>query len=268
MVRSAIPPYILKQLARIEPGAQFSGVLPQVSSSSGKCYYAKVGCPNDRGPYVTEAESLGAIGSAAPGLVPTLLAFGFADENGRETDRGKGTPFFITEYKDMTSLTERSGAILGRRLATEVHRYTSPKGFGSDVAAYYGGSTRLRNGWYKTWERYVDALIGDLLSTLEARGGHTDLCQKGQHVRARQVPTALSLCTQLTPEKGDPSSPSSTSDQTCIAARRIMGTSTSTDGIFAFVLMLEQSGNAGTDMTTGEPVIYDASCVYGHNEAE
>ncbi|KAH9997695.1 Ketosamine-3-kinase [Russula compacta] len=234
MVRSAIPPYILKQLARVEPGAQFSGVLPQVLSSSGKCYYAKVGCPNDRGPYVTEAESLRAIGSAAPGLVPTLLAFGYADENGRETDRGKGTPFFITEYKDMTSLTERSGAILGRRLATEVHSYTSPKGFGSDVPAYYGGSTRLRNGWYKTWERYVDALIGDLLSTLEARGGYIDLCQKGQYVRARVIPALLRPLR--------------------IKPVLLHG------GLW--------SGNAGTDMTTGEPIIYDASCVYGHNEAD
>ena len=187
MVGSAIPPHILKKLARIEPGAQFSGVLPQVFSTSGRVYYAKTGSPSDRGPYTTEAESLKALGLAAPGLVPTLLAFGFVDEKGREIDNGKGSPFFITEYKNMTALTERSGAILGRRLATEVHQYTSRKGFGSEVTPYYGGATRLRNGWYKTWEQYVDALIGDLLSALEARGGFSDLCRKGKDVRARRV---------------------------------------------------------------------------------
>lgn len=200
MVGPTIPPHILRRLSRIEPGAQFRGVLPQVFSSSGKVYYAKTGSPSDRGAYTAEAESLKALNLAAPGLVPKLLAFGFVDDNGRETygtgtgrDRDSPSPFFITEYKDMTSLTEHSGAILGRRLATEVHNYTSPKGFGSEVVPYYGGATRLRNGWYKTWEKYVDALIADLLATLEARGGFSDLCRKGQDVRARQVSLGFAL---------------------------------------------------------------------------
>jgi len=197
-------------------------------------YYAKVGSSSDKGPYMTEAESLKAIGSAAPGLAPTLLAFGFADEYGRITDSSKGSPFFITEYKNMSSLTEHSGAILGRRLATEVHNYTSPKGFGSEVTPYYGGATRLRNGWHKTWERYVNALVGDLLSMLEARGGYSNLCQKGQVVRARVIPALLGPLR--------------------IKPVLLHG------GLW--------SGNAGTDTTTGEPVIFDASCVYGHNEAD
>ncbi|KAI0296244.1 fructosamine kinase PKL/CAK/FruK [Russula brevipes] len=234
MARSAIQPHVLKQLGRIDPGAKFNGGLPQVLSSSGRSYYVKAGSPSDRGAYVTEAESLRAIGFAAPGLVPTLLAFGFVDENGRETNTGKGSPFFITEYKYMTPLTEHSGAILGRRLATEVHNCTSPKGFGSEVPPYYGGATRLRNGWYETWERYVDALIGDLLSALEARGGYSELCQKGKAVRARVIPALLR------PLK--------------IRPVLLHG------GLW--------SGNAGTDTTTGEPVIFDASCVYGHHEAD
>ena len=160
-------------------------------------YYAKIGTPSHKGAYTTEAESLKALNLAAPGLVPKLLAFGFADENGREIDgasasaSARASPFSITEYKDMSSLTEHSGAILGRRLATEVHNYASPKGFGSEVAPYCGGATRLRNGWYKMWEKYIDALIADLLATLEARGGFSDLCRKGQDVRARQVPLSL-----------------------------------------------------------------------------
>ena len=236
MVGPSIPPHILRRLSRIEPGAQFRGVLPQVFSSSGKVYYVKTGTPSDRGAYTTEAESLKALNLAAPGLVPKLLAFGFADENGRETDGSSASgsrgasPFFITEYKDMSSLTEHSGAILGRRLATEVHNYASPKGFGSEVVPYYGGATRLRNGWYKTWEKYVDALIADLLATLEARGGFSDLCRKGQDVRARQVslsgvfraPVNYGL---IVSRKGYPRSPSATSDQACVVARWIMGMS-------------------------------------------
>ncbi|KAI0001664.1 Fructosamine kinase-domain-containing protein [Russula vinacea] len=136
MVRSAISPHIFKQLERIEPGAQFSGGLPQISSS--------------------EAESLRAMALAAPGLAPSLWH--------------SDSPFFISEYKNMSPLTERSGAILGRRLATEMHNYVSAneleRGFGFGVPTFCG-ATRLRNGWYETWERCFDVLIGDLLSTLE-----------------------------------------------------------------------------------------------------
>jgi fructosamine-3-kinase len=216
MARSPIPPHILKQLEHIESGAQFNGGLPQITSSSGKTYFAKVGSPKEREQYVGEAESLKAMALAAPGLVPSLLAFGFVDENGEEIqidgiidgdggnagtssppdppdlDDGRGQqverPFFISEYKDMSPLTERSGAILGKRLATEMHGYTSPNygtgGFGFKVPTFCG-ATRLRNGWYDTWERCFDVLIGDLLSTLEARGGYAELCRSGQDVRLK-----------------------------------------------------------------------------------
>ena len=196
MVRSAIPPHILKQLERIEPGAQFSGGLPQILSSSGKTYYAKAGSPKEKEQYTGEAESLRAMAMAAPGLAPSLLAFGFVDGSGEEAGGDGGRPFFISEYKDMSPLTEQSGAILGRRLATEMHNYTSPNraldsepergGFGFGVPTFCG-ATRLRNGWYETWEACFDVLIGDLLSTLEARGGYSDLCRKGQDVRLRRV---------------------------------------------------------------------------------
>jgi protein-ribulosamine 3-kinase len=215
MVHSAIPPHILKQLERIEPGAVFSDGLPQISSSSGKTYFAKVGSPKEKEQYVGEAESLRAMSLAAPGIAPSLLAFGFVDKNGEEMkttgESGEdhhtsgpddhSRPFFISEYKDMSPLTERSGRILGRRLATELHNYTSPNhglleggdggggagaggGFGFGVPTFCG-ATRLRNGWYETWERCFDVLVGDLLSTLEARGGYSELCRRGQDVRLK-----------------------------------------------------------------------------------
>jgi protein-ribulosamine 3-kinase len=214
MVRSAIPPHILKQLQRIESGAQFNGRLPRISSSSGKTYFAKLGSPKEKEQYVGEAESLKAMALAAPGLVPSLLAFGFVEnENGEEEeeeidgsgsppgpDADGGRPFFISEYKDMSPLTERSGAILGKRLATEMHCYTSPNygvvgvegegagagagGFGFGVPTFCG-ATKLRNGWYDTWQGCFDVLIGDLLSTLEARSGYAELCRSGQDVRLK-----------------------------------------------------------------------------------
>jgi len=260
MARSAIPPHILKQLEYIEPGAQFDGGLPQISSSSGKTYFVKVGSPKEKEQYVGEAESLKAMALAAPGLVPSLLAFGFVnvDENGEEIDHGgdgdgvggmtddHGRPFFISEYKEMSPLTERSGAILGKRLATEMHCCTSPNyrvegggggeaegGFGFGVPTFCG-ATRLRNGWYETWERCFDVLIGDLLSTLDARGGYAELCRRGQDIRLKIIPTLLGPL-QIKP-----------------------------------VLLHGDlwSGNTGTDTGTGQPIIFDPSSLYGHNEAD
>jgi len=245
MVRSAIPPHIIRQLERIEPGGQFSGSLPQVVSSSGKTYFVKTDSPGVREQYVGEAESLRAMALAAPGLVPSLLAFGFVGESGEEIDddadggrggRGGGRPYFISEYKNMSPLTERSGAVLGRRLATEMHNYTSPDGrrYGFGVPTFCG-ATRLRNGWYDTWEGCFDVLIGDLLAALETRGGsYEGLCRKGQEVRQRVIPALLGPL-QIKP-----------------------------------VLLHGDlwSGNTGTDTTTGEPVIFDPSSLYGHNEAD
>jgi hypothetical protein len=153
MVRSAIPPHILKQLEHIDPDARFSGDLPRVTSSSGRTYFAKAGSPREREQYVGEAESLRAMALAAPGLVPSLLAFGFVDENGEDIDRrdgddGEGSPFFISEYKHLTPLTERSGATLGRRLATEMHaadHHASPPNgcYGFEVPTFCGATRRL-----------------------------------------------------------------------------------------------------------------------------
>ncbi len=230
MARSAIPPHILKQLERIEPGAHFSGRLPRVLSSSGKSYYAKCGSPREIEQYVGEAESLKAMESAALGLVPSLLALGFVDENGEETESSEGSPFFISECKEITPLTERTGAILGRRLATEMHRHTSAKGYGFEVPTFCG-ATRLRNGWYESWEQCFDTLIRDLLSTLTERGNYSELCRKGQDVRTRRVPCpprALSLSVGAYTYQGDPCSSGSAPDQTRTATRRLMGTSSNT----------------------------------------
>ena len=225
MARSAIPTHILKQLERIDPGAHFSGRLPQVLSSSGKSYYAKCGSPREIEQYVGEAESLKAMGSAAPGLVPSLLVLGFVDEN------GEGSPFFISEYKEITPLTERSGAILGRRLATELHVYTSAKGYGFEVPTFCG-ATRLRNGWYESWEQCFDTLIRDLLSTLSERGNYSELCRKGQDVRTRRVSSPRrSLFVGAHPYQGDPGSSGSTPDQTRSVTRRLMGTSSNTRAV-------------------------------------
>ncbi|KAH9968595.1 Fructosamine kinase-domain-containing protein [Russula dissimulans] len=246
MVRSVIPPHIIRQLERIEPGAQFSGGLPQVVSSSGKTYFVKTGSPREREQYVGEAESLRAMALAAPGLVPSLLAFGFVDENGEEIDDaaggGGGRPYFISEYKVLSPLTERSGAVLGRRLATEMHGYTSPDLEGRGYYYGFGVPTFCEVGGC------FDVLVGDLLSTLETRGGYPELCRK-----AKKVIPALLGPLQIKPVllHGD-----------------LWVLSCKNACVESSTLTRSQSGNTGTDTTTGEPVIFDPSSLYGHNEAD
>ncbi|KAH8997336.1 fructosamine kinase PKL/CAK/FruK [Lactarius akahatsu] len=236
MARSAIPPHLLKQLERIEPGAHFSGKLPQVFSSSGKSYYAKCGSPREIEQYVGEAESLKAMGSCRSWSSPFF--------NGEETESSEGSPFFVSEYREITPLTERTGAILGRRLATEMHRYTSSKGYGFDVPTFCG-ATRLRNGCVSTHS------YGILLSTLTERRKYSELCRKGQDVRTRRVfPLTLFVGAQA---------------YYCRVIPALLGPLQIKPVLLHGDLW---SGNTGTDATTGEPVIFDPSSLYGHNEAD
>jgi len=175
----AIPAVLINIFQQIEPDAQFVGSLPRIESSSGQQYFAKLGSSNESEHYVGETESLKAIDTAAPGLVPKVFASGSLD-----VSEGAGRPYFVSEYKDLGSLTETSGGILGKRLATELHRYKSSKGFGFEVPTFCG-ATRLRNGWYESWERCFDAMIGDLLETLSSQGRYKDLCEKGKQIRGR-----------------------------------------------------------------------------------
>jgi hypothetical protein len=66
--------------------------------------------------------------------------------------------------------------------------------------------------------------------------------------------------------KGDPKTPWTSRYPAGITPRRLVGELY----VFEFGTMLRgmQSGNTGMDRKTGEPVIYDPSSYYGHNEAE
>jgi protein-ribulosamine 3-kinase len=165
-----LPGILLQHLKTLEPEAQFSVTLPLVQSSSGKKYFAKVGTPDEKDQYIGEAESLNAMSIAAPGLSPRVLAYG-------ETE---GRPYFLSEYKDIGRLSHTAAETLGKRLAEELHKYRSTKGFGFDVPTYCG-ATRQENGWFKTWAECFDALMGGLLTKLGR--GLGDLRAKGEEVR-------------------------------------------------------------------------------------
>lgn len=188
MVSEALPALILRQLQQAEPRAEFTPSLPRVQSSSGKRYFVKIGSPREIEQYVGEEQSLRAMHAAAPGLVPQMIASGVLGADGEATN-GDGKPYFVSEYKDIGSLSEKAGVALGKRLA-EMHKYKSENGkFGFDVPTFCG-ATRMRNGWYDTWEECFDVKIGDLLASLKEEGRSAKLVRKGEEVRRRCVGVA------------------------------------------------------------------------------
>lgn len=115
---------LLQRLKSVEPNATFTGSMPRVSSSSGKVYFVKTGAAREKDQFTGEAESLEAMGSLAPGLVPKVLDAGQFED---------GKPYFISEYKDFGSLGGKTAEVLAKRLATEMHRPTDQKKFGFGV---------------------------------------------------------------------------------------------------------------------------------------
>lgn len=184
--------FLSSKIAQIDPGSgdlEFN--LPLVKSSSGKSYYAKIGSSNESEQYTGEIESLKHICLAAPYLAPRVLSKGMY-----ESER----PFCISEYKYLSGLITASTTRLATRLATELHAYKSDKGFGFEVPTFCG-PTRLKNGWFGTWEACYDALIDGLLQGLARRSANKALCEKGEAVRRTCVLdklymplTVLKLC--------------------------------------------------------------------------
>ncbi|KAF5352641.1 hypothetical protein D9756_005996 [Leucocoprinus leucothites] len=215
--------FLVEHLKKIDPAAEFSGRLPKIQSSTGLAYFVKLGSSSEHEQFVGEAQSLEAIGNAAPGLAPKIISYGKDDD---------GRPFFISEYKDIGGLSGNAANTLAKRLATELHQYKSLKGFGFSVPTFCG-ATRQKNGWYETWEQCYDSLIGNLLEGLSKKG-YSNLVKKGEGVREQVIPKLLGqLNVQPVLLHGD-----------------------------------LWSGNVGVDSSTGEPVVFDPSSYYGHNEAD
>ncbi|TCD66490.1 hypothetical protein EIP91_001315 [Steccherinum ochraceum] len=228
-----IPAAVTAAIEAEEPGVSIQdATTTSIRTASGKRYYFKVGSPGDTDQYLGESESLKEMHIAAPGLAPRVVACGTVGQDGRSSTSG-GRPYFVSEYKNMRSLTDSAARKLGKRLAMELHTYKSPHGFGFSIPTYCG-NTRQENGWYQTWEECFDALIGGLVAKLVARGRHQDLCAKAELVRQRVIPELLGpLTIQPVLLHGD-----------------------------------LWSGNTGSDSETGEPVIFDPSSYFGHNEAD
>lgn len=174
--RTDIPQVVLQKLQLIDPDSTFSGSLPRIASSSGSTYYVKVGSPSEEAQFRGEAESLKAIDQAASSLAPRFLDFELLES---------GEPYFISEYKDIGSLSYRAADVLAKRMATEMHVKENPfgKGFGFGIPTYCG-LTRLENGWFERWDECYASMIGDLLNQLGRKGNYESLCAQGQVVKS------------------------------------------------------------------------------------
>ncbi|KDR85437.1 hypothetical protein GALMADRAFT_52701 [Galerina marginata CBS 339.88] len=223
---SSIPQAILQKLEELEPSVSFTGTLPRVMSSSGTLYFVKLGSSSEVEQYIGEAESLKAVNDAAPGLAPRLLCCEVLKS---------GAPIFISEYKDIGSLSNKAAGVLAKRMAAELHSedHTSAHGYGFSIPTYCG-ITRLSNGWFQSWDECYAAMVGDLLGQLERKGHYQTLCQKGEVVKNQVIPKLLG---GLVPSH------------------------------HSFLQQL-RSGNAGVDKANGQPVIFDPASYYGHNEAD
>ncbi|KAI9570238.1 Fructosamine/Ketosamine-3-kinase [Boletus coccyginus] len=106
-------------------------------------------------------------------------------------------------------------------------------GYGFDIPTYCG-ATRQENGWFETWEECYSSMIENLLFKLNVRRENTELIAKGEEVRSRVIPWLLR------PLRIEP------------------------------VLLHGDlwSGNTGVDRINGQPVIFDPSSYFGHNEAD
>ncbi|KAF8167668.1 Fructosamine/Ketosamine-3-kinase [Crassisporium funariophilum] len=219
-----IPQSLLQKLQEIEPDASFTGSLPRVQSSSGVLYFAKQGSVHEQAQYVGEAESLNAIEAAAPGLAPTVLSSGVLDS---------GLPYSISQYKTLSRLSAKAADILAKRMATELHVKSSPHGFGFRIPTYCG-VTRLNNGWFQRWDQCYAAMVGDLVSQLQKKGSHQNLCKKADIIVNNVIP-------------------------------RLLGPLEIKPVILHGDLW---SGNAGLDESAGQPIVFDPASYYGHNEVD
>ncbi|KAJ3481323.1 hypothetical protein NLG97_g7851 [Lecanicillium saksenae] len=181
-----------------------------------------------------EFESMTAIHKLAPGFVPRPIAWGQCRDE-------EDTFFFISEFVDM----ERAGKLpdaesFCKALANLHHNSVSPTGkFGFDVPTC-NGDIPQNNEWESSWELFFANGMRHMLNLdLEANGHNPELKRAMEPIFANVIPRLLRPL-----------------EQGPHPIRPVL-----LHGDLWY-------GNCSTTQDTRQPVIFDASSFYGHNEYE
>jgi fructosamine-3-kinase len=164
------------------------------------------------------------------GLVPKVHTYGKTEDGSKA--------YLCTDYLDFSgSLSSSAQKTLGKKLALMHSHGTSPNGkFGFDVPTHCG-DTEQDNTWTDSWsEFWANRRIGEMVKRINSSyGGDSKLSELEKEMREHVYPLLLDTLKDVKPAilHGD-----------------------------------LWSGNAGQASKTGEPVIFDPSSYYGHNEAE
>ncbi|CAO1614138.1 unnamed protein product [Sympodiomycopsis kandeliae] len=164
------------------------------------------------------------------GLTPRVHTWG-------ETESGPKA-WLVTDYSDFSGgLSPATQKTLGTKLAQMHLHGTSKNGkFGFERPTHCG-ETEQNNSWNDSWASFwADQRIGDLIKRIDKRyGGDAELVKLEGQMRKSVYPHLLDTLRDVKPAilHGD-----------------------------------LWSGNAGQDTSSGEPIIFDPSSYYGHNEAE
>lgn len=179
-----------------------------------------------------EFVSMSLLREASPAMIPKPIAWGTyaADPN---------VHFFLCEFVIMTDDIPDEQK-LGQMLADLHSKNTSPNGkYGFSVSTYQG-TIPQRVDWQDSWEVFFYNLIERILSIEWAsQGPDDDLRQLTDAMKTKVIPRLLR-----------PLESGGRQIQPCLLHGDIW------------------DGNTSSNVETDTPVIFDATCIYAHNERE
>ncbi|MBE3046449.1 fructosamine kinase family protein [Candidatus Bathyarchaeota archaeon] len=146
--------------------------------------------------------------------------------------------FFIAEFRSMRDELPSADQLVG--LVTKIHQVVSPSGKFGYPYTTFTGKHAVENAWSDTWEEFFARVMRDTMQTeLGVHGPDPELEELSEKILARVIPRLI----------------------------RPM----ETEGRSIKPVLVHGDlwhGNVSVDNETGEPVLYDPCCFYGHYECK
>lgn len=204
-------------------------------STEQKAYFIKVVSGDvGRNMVMSEFESLKTMHQIIPEFVPTPIAWG-------SYETVPDTHFILCQFRNMTDPDTMPDTENFTTLLAKLHQESeSPDGrFGFHVTTYPGNLPQY-TGWEENWETFFTKAMRQTLSAeIEIRGRSDELDSLSQALFDKVIPRLLR------PLESD--------------GRSVKPSLVHGDLWYA---------NTGTDIETGECLVFDPCCFYAHNECE